>query len=141
MKRIKLIFTLLLLIAVRGHSQQQMTYLKNGTVLLDNKSVKKTKQLKKLLQQQNSLTLQRLYKKYVRRKRTSQFFSSIAGIGFIMTVEDEFSPRPQINWSFLGIGIASSITAELFHRPAKKVLREIVDVYNEEIYIQSVKDK
>lgn len=139
-KMIRLVFVLLLLITIRSQAQQ-MTYIKNGTVSLNDKLIKNPHQLKKILQQQNSQASLHLYKKYIWRKRSAQFFSSIAGIGLVMTVEDEFSPRPKINWSYAGICIGASITAELFHRPANRVLKEIVGLYNEELYFQPIRKK
>ncbi|WP_156511057.1 MULTISPECIES: hypothetical protein [Emticicia] len=118
-----------------------MTYVKNGTVSLNDKVIKRPRQLKKILEQQHSQELMKAYKKYVWRKHSAQFFSVISGFGLIMAVEDEFGPNPSINWSFAGLGVAGAITAEFFHRPANRALKEIVELYNEEIYFQPIKRK
>ncbi|WP_041341210.1 hypothetical protein [Runella slithyformis] len=81
------------------------------------------------------------YKKYIWHKRSAQFFSTIAVIGFAFAIEDEFSTKPTINWSSAGIAVGATITAELFHRPANRALKEIVELYNEEIYFQPQKVK
>lgn len=125
----------LLLITVNSQAQQ-MTYVKNGTVSLNDKEIKRPRQLKKILEEQNSQELMKVYQKYIWRKRSAQFFTAIAGLGLVSAVEDEFGPNPKINWASVGIAVGASMTAELFHRPANRALKEIVDLYNEEIYFQ-----
>ena len=127
---------LALLIITLGSQAQQMTYIKNGEVSLNKEIIKRPRELKKILEKQNSQELMKVYQKYVWRKRTAQFFTAIAGLGLVSAVEDEFGPNPKINWSFAGLGAAASITAGFFHRPANRALKEIVDIYNEEIYFQ-----
>ena len=130
----------LLLITVNSQAQQ-MTYIKNGEVSLNKEIIKRPRELKKILEKQNSQELMKVYKKYVWKKRTAQFFSAVAGLGLVSAVEDEFGPNPKINWSFAGIGAAAAITAGFFHRPANQALKEIVDIYNEEIYFQPIRRK
>lgn len=132
---------LALLIITLGSQAQQMAYQKNGEVSLNEEIIKRPRELKKILEKQNSQELMKAYKKYIHRKRPAQFFSAVAGFGFIMTVEGEFRPKPKINWSFLGLGAAAAITAGFFHRPANRALKEIVDIYNEEIYFQPIRKK
>jgi hypothetical protein len=125
----------LLLITVNSQAQQ-ITYVKNGIVSLNDKVIKRPRELKKILEKQNSQELMKVYKKYIWRKHSAEFFTAVAGFSFVMSVEDEFGPNPKINWSFAGLGAAASITAGFFHRPANRALKEIVDIYNEEIYFQ-----
>jgi len=125
----------LLLITVNSQAQQ-MTYVKNGIVSLNDKVIKRPRELKKILEKQKSQELMKAYKKYIWRKHSAEFFTAVAGFSFVMSVEDEFGPNPKINWSFAGLGAAASITAGFFHRPANRALKEIVDIYNEEIYFQ-----
>jgi hypothetical protein len=134
MKKVRML--LALLIITLGSQAQQMTYIKNGEVSLNKEIIKRPRELKKILEKQNSQELMKVYQKYVWRKRTAQFFTAIAGLGLVSAVEDEFGPNPKINWSFAGLGAAASITAGFFHRPANRALKEIVDIYNEEIYFQ-----
>ncbi|GAB2636372.1 hypothetical protein GCM10027035_32560 [Emticicia sediminis] len=130
----------LLLITVNSQAQQ-MTYVKNGTVSLNDKAIKRPRELKKILEKQNSQELMKVYQKYIWRKRSAQFFSIIAGLGLVSAVEDEFGPNPKINWAAVGIAVGASITAEFFHRPANRALKEIVDIYNEEIYFQPIRKR
>lgn len=130
----------LLLITVICQAQQ-MTYIKNGTVSLNDKAIKRPRELKKILEKQNSQELMKVYQKYIWRKRTAQFFSAVAGLGLVSAVEDEFGPNPKINWTSVGIAVGASITAEFFHRPANRALKEIVDIYNEEIYFQPIRKR
>jgi hypothetical protein len=125
----------LLLITVNSQAQQ-MTYVKNGIVSLNDKVIKRPRELKKILEKQNSQELMKVYKKYVWKKRSAQFFTAIAGLGLVSAVEDEFGPNPKIHWTSVGIAVGAAITAEFFHRPANRALKEIVDIYNEEIYFQ-----
>ena len=125
----------LLLITVNSQAQQ-MTYVKNGIVSLNDKVIKRPRELKKILEKQNSQELMKVYKKYVWKKRSAQFFTAIAGLGLVSAVEDEFGPNPKIHWMSVGIAVGAAITAEFFHRPANRALKEIVDIYNEEIYFQ-----
>lgn len=134
------ILVILLLIAVDSHAQQ-MVYLGNGKIKIEKQVIKKPRQLKLVLQNQDSKELIRVYKKYIWRKRTAQFFSAVAGLGLVSAVEDEFGPNPKINWASVGIAVGASITAEFFHRPANRALKEIVDIYNEEIYFQPIRRK
>jgi hypothetical protein len=108
---------------------------------LNKEIIKRPRELKKILEEQKSQELMKVYKKYVWKKRSAQFFSAVAGLGLVSAVEDEFGPNPKINWSFAGIGAAAAITAEFFHRPANRALKEIVDIYNEEIYFQPIRRK
>lgn len=130
----------LLLITVNSQAQQ-MTYVKNGTVSLNDKAIKRPRELKKILEKQNSQELMKVYQKYIWRKRTAQFFSAVAGLGLVSAVENEFGPNPKINWASVGIAVGASITAEFFHRPANRALKEIVDIYNEEIYFQPIRKR
>ena len=135
MLRLLIIFSL-----ITFNSQaQQITYVKNGTVSLNDKIIKRPRQLKKVLELQNSQELMRVYRKYIRYKRSAQFFSSVAGYGLFSAVDDEFGPNPKINWSWVGVAVGASVTAEFFHRPANRTLKEIVELYNEGIYFQPIR--
>lgn len=130
------------LLLITANSQaQQMTYVKNGTVSLNDKAIKRPRELKKILEKQNSQELMKVYQKYIWRKRTAQFFSVISGLGLVTAVEDEFGPNPKINWLSVGVAVGGAITAEFFHRPANRALKEIVDIYNEEIYFQPIRKR
>ncbi len=120
---------------------QKMTYLGHGKVSLNEQIIKRPRQLKKILEKQNSQELMKVYQKYIWRKRTAQFFSAVAGLGLVSAVEDEFGPNPKIHWTSVGIAVGASITAEFFHRPANRALKEIVDIYNEEIYFQPIRKR
>lgn len=112
------IFLLLCSSIINDSFAQKMTYLGHGNVSLNEQIIKRPRQLKKVLEEQNSQELTKAYKKYIWRKRSAQFFSIIAGLGLVSAVEDEFGPNPKINWASVGIAVGASITAELFHRPA-----------------------
>jgi len=131
----------LLLITIKNSQAQQMTYVKNGEVSLNKEIIKRPRELKKILDKQNSQELMKVYKKYVWRKRSAQFFTAVAGLGLVSAVENEFGPNPKINWASVGIAVGAAITAEFFHRPANRALKEIVDIYNEEIYFQPIRKK
>jgi hypothetical protein len=130
----------LLLITVNSQAQQ-MTYIKNGEISLNKEIIKRPRELKKILEKQNSQELMKVYQKYIWRKRSAQFFTTIAGLGLVSAVEDEFGPNPKIHWTSVGIAVGAAITAEFFHRPANRALKEIVDIYNEEIYFQPIRRK
>lgn len=132
MKVIRLI--LFLWLAAFGCQAQQMVYVKNGTVSINNILIKHPRQLKKILEKQNAKTLNIAYKKYIRHRRIAQFFSTIAGLGLVYSVENEFGPNPTINWPLAGIAVGASIAGELFHRPSDRALKEIVELHNEEVY-------
>ena len=132
---------LALLIITLGSQAQQMTYIKNGEVSLNKEIIKRPRELKKILEKQKSQELMKVYQKYVWRKRSAQFFTAIAGLGLVSAVEDEFGPNPKIHWTSVGIAVGAAITAEFFHRPANRALKEIVELYNEEIYFQPIRRK
>lgn len=139
---LKICLYLLLIFSILNDTfAQKMTYLGHGKVSLNEQIIKRPRQLKKVLEKQNSQELMQVYKKYIWRKRTAQFFSIIAGLGLVSAVEDEFGPNPKINWPSVGIAVGGAITAEFFHRPANRALKEIVDIYNEEIYFQPIRKK
>lgn len=139
MKKVRML--LALLIITLGSQAQQMTYQGNGKVSLNKEIIKRPRELKKILEKQKSQELMKAYKKYIWRKHSAEFFTAVAGFSFVMSVEDEFGPNPKINWSFAGLGAAASITAGFFHRPANRALKEIVEIYNEEIYFQPIRKK
>ena len=120
---------------------QQMTYVKNGIVSLNDEVIKRPRELKKILEKQKSQELMKAYKKYIWRKHSAEFFTAVAGFSFVMTVEDEFGPNPKIIWSFAGISAAAAINAGFFHRPTNRALKEIVYIYNEEFYFQPIRRK
>lgn len=130
----------LFLFIINGAFAQKMTYLGHGKISLNEQIIKRPRQLKKVLEEQNSQELTKAFKKYIWRKRSAQFFSTISGLGLVSSVEEGvFGTRPKINWSSVGIAVGGAITAELFHRPANRALKEIVDIYNEEIYFQPIR--
>lgn len=114
----------LFLFIINDTFAQKMTYLGHGKVSLNEQIIKRPRQLKKILESQNSQALTETYKKYIWRKRSAQFFSTISGLGLVSSVEDGvFGTRPKINWTSVSIAVGGAITAELFHRPSKSSLK------------------
>jgi hypothetical protein len=128
---------LILLVSTCAYTQE-MVYLGHGKISLNNQIIKKPRQLKKNIQKQNSKELMLSYKKYIRLRRFEKVFLAVGGFGFIYAVENEFTAQPKINFKFLSLGLTSSLVAELFHRPANRALKEIVELYNEEVYFQPI---
>lgn len=108
---------------------QEMTYVKGGTISLNNEIIKKPKNLLPILKKNNSAELMQSYKKYMRYKRGAQIFGGFSGMGFLNAVGYN-TGVPKIDFNFVAFGVVSAGIADLFHRPAKRALKKVVENYN-----------
>lgn len=126
----KKILIVVLCFFAEGLDAQELKYLGHGKIEYKNKVIKKPRKIKEIMLAENSPELMSIYRDYVTKKRLSQFFTIVGGFGLIYSVEDEFGPKPRLNWRFLGLGISATVVAESFSRPSNKALKSLVDEYN-----------
>ena len=125
----KYFFKILILFVCNFCYGQEMTYIKGGSVSLNNEIIKKPKKLYAIIKKQNSIELLQSYKRYIRYKRGSQFFGALCGMGFINSV-DYHTGVPTFDYPFVVFGLINSGITALFNIPARRALKKVVENYN-----------
>ena len=134
MKSIFVFFYLLIICnCALGQYQSSLIVNSKGKVYFNDKKVKKTKELKSILAEKNSLELNNMFKKYRNKHLLHSLTSRIRDFSLTYgVINEEF--KPIIQPIPLAIGIGGTAVSLITRKSQNKHLNELVDYFN---YLES----
>ena len=108
---------------------QEMTYIKGGKILFENKTIQKSSEIFNIISKKESPELQAIFKKYKSNIVTGQVFAYIGGFAIGFGIGQAISGK-QLNGGLIAGGVVVAAIAFIFDNSANLNLKKLVDLYN-----------